>query len=321
MRKTLSCIVFSFISLHAFCWGFYGHRKINYFAVFLLPPEMMQLYKPQIDFLAEHAVDPDMRRYVMPEEGPRHYIDIDHYGVYPFDELPRKWNDAVAKFSEDTLMQYGIIPWWVQTMLHKLTDAFKEKNQARILKLSAEIGHYIADAHVPLHANSNHNGQFTDQRGIHGFWESRIPELLAEKEWDFFIGKADYIKNPGDFIWQRVLESAKASDSVLLFEKELSKTFPADQKFSFEERNGVTIRQYSAAFCIAYDKKLDGMIQRRMRQSIYAIASFWYTAWVNAGQPDLGSLLNKELSADDRKELEELNNAWKKGTIRGRDHD
>ncbi len=321
MRKTLSCIVFSFISLHAFCWGFYGHRKINYFAVFLLPPEMMQLYKPQIDFLAEHAVDPDMRRYVMPEEGPRHYIDIDHYGVYPFDELPRKWNDAVAKFSEDTLMQYGIIPWWVQTMLHKLTDAFKEKNQARILKLSAEIGHYIADAHVPLHANSNHNGQFTDQRGIHGFWESRIPELLAEKEWDFFIGKADYIKNPGDFIWQRVLESAKASDSVLRFEKELSKTFPADQKFSFEERNGVTIRQYSAAFCIAYDKKLDGMIQRRMRQSIYAIASFWYTAWVNAGQPDLGSLSNKELSADDRKELEELNNAWKKGTIRGRDHD
>ena len=321
MRKTLSFIVFSFISLHAFCWGFYGHRKINYFAVFLLPPEMMQLYKPQIDFLAEHAVDPDMRRYVIPEEGPRHYIDIDHYGIYPFDELPRKWNDAVAKFSEDTLMQYGIVPWWVQTMLHKLTEAFKEKNQARILKLSAEIGHYIADAHVPLHANSNHNGQFTDQRGIHGFWESRIPELLAGSQWDFFIGKADYIKNPGDFIWQRVLESAKASDSVLLFEKELSKSFPSDQKFSFEERNGVTIRQYSTAFSIAYDKKLNGMIERRMRQSIYAIASYWYTAWVNAGQPDLKSLSNKELSAEDLKDFEELNNAWRKGAIRGRDHD
>ena len=321
MRKTLSFILFSFISLHAFCWGFYGHRKINYFAVFLLPPEMMQLYKPQIDFLAEHAVDPDMRRYAIPEEGSRHYIDIDHYGSYPFDELPRKWADAVAKFSEDTLMQYGIVPWWIQTMLYKLTGAFKEKNQARILKLSAEIGHYIADAHVPLHANSNHNGQFTDQRGIHGFWESRIPELLAASQWDFLIGKADYIKNPGDFIWQRVLESAKASDSVLVFEKELSKSFPSDQKFSFEERNGVTIRQYSTAFSIAYDKKLNGMIERRMRQSIYAIASFWYTAWVNAGQPDLKSLSNKELSAEDLKEFEELNNAWKKGAIRGRDHD
>jgi hypothetical protein len=313
MRKILSLFIFSLTSLHAFCWGFYGHRKINYYAVFLLPPEMMQLYKPQIDFISEHAVDPDMRRYAIAEEGPRHYIDIDRYGSYPYNDLPRKWNDAVAKFSEDTLMQYGIVPWWVQTMLFK--------QQARILKLSAEIGHYIADAHVPLHANSNHNGQFTDQRGIHGFWESRIPELLAEKEWDLFIGKSDYIKNPAEFIWQRVLESAKAADSVLLFEKELSKTFPADQKFSFEERNGVTIRQYSSAFSTAYDKKLNGMIERRMRQSIYAIASFWYTAWVNAGQPDLKKLSGKELSADDIKEFDELNKAWKKGTIRGREHE
>ena len=321
MKRAFLFIAFFTISLHSFCWGFYGHKKINNYAVFLLPPAMMQLYKPNIDFITEHAVDPDMRRYAIVQEGPRHYIDIDRYGKYPFSDLPRKWNDAVAKFTEDTLMQHGIVPWWIQTMLHRLTDAFKEKHQAKILKLSAEIGHYIADAHVPLHANSNHNGQHTDQRGIHAFWESRIPELLAERQWDFFIGKADYIKNPGEFIWQRVLESAKASDSVLLFEKELSKDFPADQKFSFEERNGITIRQYSSAFSTAYDKKLNGMIERRMRQSIYAIASFWYTAWVNAGQPDLGSLSNKELSADDLKEFEELNNAWKKASIKGRDHE
>ncbi len=321
MKKALLSILVILVSFQSFCWGFYGHKRINYYAVFLLPPEMMQLYKPNIDFISEHAVDPDMRRYAIAEEGPRHYIDIDHYGAYPFNDLPRKWNEAVAKFTEDTLMQYGVVPWWVQTMLHRLTDAFKQKNQARILKLSAEIGHYIADAHVPLHANSNHNGQFTDQRGIHGFWESRIPELLADKEWDFLIGKADYIKNPGDFIWQRVLESAKASDSVLAFEKELTKAFPADKKFSFEERNGITIRQYSSEFCIAYDKKLNGMIERRMRQSIYAIACFWYTAWVNAGQPDLKSLSNKELSAADLKEFEELNNAWKNRTVKSRDHE
>ena len=321
MKRGLLFISLFSLSLQSFCWGFYGHKKINYYAVFLLPPEMMQLYKPNIDFISEHAVDPDMRRYAIAEEGTRHYIDIDHYGAYPFNELPRKWNEAVEKFTEDTLMQYGVVPWWVQTMLYRLTDAFKQKNQSRILKLSAEIGHYIADAHVPLHANSNHNGQFTDQRGIHGFWESRIPELLADKEWDFFIGKADYIKNPGDFIWQRVLESAKASDSVLAFEKDLSKIFPPDKKFSFEERNGITIRQYSSEFCIAYDKKLNGMIERRMRQSIYAIACFWYTAWVNAGQPDLKSLSNKELSADELKEFEELNNAWKNRAVKGRDHE
>lgn len=321
IKKVFITSFFLLFAQYCFCWGFFAHKKINYYAVFLLPPEMMVLYKPQVDFLAEHSVDPDKRRYAVPEEGPRHYIDIDHYGNYPYDALPRKWNDAVAKYSEDTLNAYGIVPWWLQTMLFRLTDAFKEKNQAKILKYSAEIGHYVADSHVPLHANTNHNGQFSDQKGIHGFWESRIPELLADKEWDFFIGKAEYIKNPSDFIWKRVLESAAASDSVLKFEKELTNNFPGDQKFAFEDRNGVTIRQYSSAFSRAYEAKLRGMVERRMRQSIYAVASFWYTAWINAGQPDLKKLSNKEFSAEDLKEFENLNTSWKNAGIKGREHE
>lgn len=321
MKRTLAITFFLLTSLNSFGWGFYAHRKINYYAVFLLPPEMIALYKPQISFLAEHAVDPDMRRYAVPEEGPRHYIDIDRYGKYPYDSLPRKWNDAVARYTEDTLITYGTVPWWLQTMLLRLTDAFKEKSQVKILKYSAEIGHYLADAHVPLHACSNHNGQYTDQKGIHGFWESRVPELLADKDWDFFIGKADFIKNPADFIWKRVLESAAAADTVLKSEKELTRQFPADQKYAFEERNGITIRQYSNAFSKAYDGMLKGMIERRMRQSIYAIACFWYTAWVNAGQPNLMQLSHKEFSAEELKEFEALNSAWRNSSIKGREHE
>ena len=321
MKKIFGFVFCLLLWQHCFCWGFFAHKKINYYAIFLLPPEMMLLYKPNAEFLKEHAIDPDKRRYALPAEAARHYIDLDHYGEYPFVTLPRKWKDAVAKFSKDSLNAHGIVPWWIQTMMLRLTDAFREKNQAKILKLSAEIGHYIADAHVPLHTNSNYNGQMTDQKGIHGFWESRIPELLADKEWDFFIGKATYINNPADFIWARVLESAAASDSVLKFEKELTKSFPPDQKFSFEDRNGNTIRQYSSAFSKAYNEKLNGMIERRMRQSIFAIASFWYTAWINAGQPDLKKLSNKEFSAEDLKEFESLNNAWKSGAIKGREHE
>lgn len=321
MKKTLFVTVLLLISQQCFCWGFFGHRKINYLAVFLLPPEMIGFYKTHIDFLTEHSVDPDKRRYAIPEEGPRHYIDIDHYGSYPFKNLPHNYDSAVAKFSADTVNAYGVVPWWVQTMLWRLTSAFKEKNQAKILKLSAEIGHYIADAHVPLHASHNHNGQFTNQNGIHGFWESRVPELLAEKEFDFWMGKAEHLKNPGHFIWERVLESAAAADTVLRFEKELTQTTPADQKYSFENRNGVTIRTYSTSFTTAYNTKLNGMVERRMRQSIFAVASFWYTAWVNAGQPDLKKLSNKEFTAEELKEFEELNTNWRNGKIAGREHE
>lgn len=147
-----------------------------------------------------------------------------------------------------------------------------------------------------------------------------MPELLAEKEFDFFIGKAEYIEKPGVFIWDRVLESGKAADSVLKFEKELTTHFSADQKYSFEERNGAIIKQYSSAFTIAYNKKLDGMIERRMRQAIFAVASFWYTAWVNAGQPDLKGLSKQKFSEADAKEFEELNAKWNAGgKIIGRD--
>jgi hypothetical protein len=85
------------------------------------------------------------------------------------------------------------------------------------------------------------------------------------------------LKIPVNLFGKGYLESAAASDSVLLLEKKLSKQFKSDQQFAFEERNGIIIRQYSSQYCIAYNALLNGMIERRMRQSIFAIASFWHT--------------------------------------------
>jgi hypothetical protein len=301
-----------------FCWGFYAHRQINYYAVFLLPPAMTVFYKKHILFLSEHATDPDKRRYALKDEASRHFIDIDHYGSYPYPALPRNWTDAVEKYSEDSLLQHGIAPWWIQVMQARLTKAFSEKNLAKILRLSAEIGHYVGDAHVPLHASSNHNGQHTNQHGIHGFWESRIPELFAASRYDFLLGRAEYLEEPGSFVWERILESARAADTVLKTEKTAGDQFPADRKFAFEDRNGTVLRQYSGAYANYYDRMLDGMVERRMRQSIFAVASCWYTAWVDAGQPDLTGMAGAEYNEADLKEWEILNREWLNGLSLGR---
>src|SRR3982074_2685252 len=111
MKRIVFISFFLLLSQQVFCWGFYAHKKINYYSVFLLPPQMMVLYKPNIDFITEHAIDPDKRRYAVAEEAPRHYIDIDYYGKYPYTQLPRNFKDAAAKFSGDTLMKNGIVPW------------------------------------------------------------------------------------------------------------------------------------------------------------------------------------------------------------------
>ena len=304
--------------VQGFGWGFYGHKKVNYYAVFLLPPEMLVFYKANLLFVTEHAVDPDKRRYAVREEGPRHYIDLDQYGRYPYDSLPREWTAAVEKYSEDSLNKHGIVPWWIQVMLGRLTAAFREKNGRKILKLSADLGHYVADAHVPLHASSNHNGQLTGQHGIHGFWESRIPELLAEKEWSFFAERASYLRQPLAFSWKRVLQSAGAADTVLRFEKKLNDGFPPDAKYAFENRNGLITRQYSSAYTLAYDRLLGGMVERRFVESVQAVASMWYTAWVNAGQPDLRELTAAAATEIEKKEYEELNGKWREGEAQGK---
>ncbi|MDP6907900.1 MAG: zinc dependent phospholipase C family protein [Flavobacteriales bacterium] len=206
-----------------FSWGFFAHKRINRLAVFTLPPEMIGLYKRNLNYITEHAVDPDKRRYVGKEEAPRHYIDIDHFGegMDAFKQMPRKWTEAVQKYTEDTLKAYGIVPWHIDIMVFRLTKAFEEKDLDRILRYSADMGHYIADSHVPLHTTENYNGGMTNQKGIHGFWESRLPELFSDN-YDFLVGRAEYIDDPLEFAWEIVEASHAAKDSVLDMERELN---------------------------------------------------------------------------------------------------
>ena len=275
-------VVYSiFCYTFVYAWGFWAHQKINRMAVFTLPPDMIGFYKRNIEYITVHAVDPDKRRYAYKEEAPRHYLDADHYGEHPFDSLPVYWNDAIRKYTEDTLQAYGIVPWWVNTMLGRLTTAFKNQDAEKILHLSADIGHYIADAHVPLHCTENYNGQMTNQVGIHGFWESRIPELFGEN-YDCFTGRAVYIAKPQEYIWDVLKASYAAHDSVLNFERELNHRFSPDQKYAYEQRGSTTVKTYSQAYSADYDKMLNGQVERRMREAILTVGRFGYTAWVNA---------------------------------------
>ena len=99
------------LSHRAFCRGFYMHEKNKLSCCFSSASQMMMLFKPNIGFLTEHAVDPDKRRYRVASEGAYHYLDIDHYGLYPFSEIPHDYKLAIRKFSADTLQAYGIVPW------------------------------------------------------------------------------------------------------------------------------------------------------------------------------------------------------------------
>ena len=289
----IGILFFQFCNGNPPFWGFYAHSLINRQAVFSLPPELIPFYKSEIEFITEKAVNPDRRRYAVAGEAEKHYIDLDHYSDSALHILPKYWPEAIKQFPEDSLRAHGIGPWSAYLTFLSLTKAFEQKNKAAILRLSADLGHYLGDLNVPLHTTKNYNGQLTGQDGIHGFWESRVPELLA-KEYTFWVGKAEYVEKPQLAIWDAVAGAHTMVDSVLQIEKELTYQFPEDQKYSYEERNGLTVRVYSRDFTIAYAQALDNQVERQMRKSIKMIADFWYTAWINAGQPDLRDLSTSE---------------------------
>ncbi len=291
-------------------------------ACFTLPEDMFGFYKANIDYISEHAVDPDKRRYSIKGEAPRHYIDIDHFakeGENPFDVVPKRWYDAVDKFSEDTLNAYGIIPWHLNLMVIRLTEAYKNKDAKKILRLSSDMGHYIGDAHVPLHTTKNYNGQLTNQVGIHGFWESRIPEISAD-EYDYFVGQAEYINDVQGYIWTIIEDSHWSVDSVLQIEKDLTLRMSTDKKYSFENRGAQVIQVYSEEFSLAFERELQGMVERRMTQAIKNLGNLWYTAWVNAGQPEINSLTFYSDNEEEKKAKEELDKKFSLGKIFGREH-
>jgi len=318
--------VFTLLPLFVNAWGFYAHKKINRLAVFTLPPEMLPFYKTYIVYLTENAVNPDMRRYAVEGEAEKHFIDIDIYDEYfggkgqAVLKMPRYWKEAVEVFGEDTLRTYGISPWNVNWMAYRLTKAFEEENVKEILRISTELGHYIADSNVPLHTTENYNGQLTGQKGIHGFWESRLPELYFD-EYDLFVGQATYLENTQLAIWEGVVKAHQAVDSVLNFERILTERFDETKKYTYEERNRVTIRNYSRPFSFSYQNMLGDQVERRMRASIKMIGDFWYSCWVNAGQPDLNKLLNQEKYDPEKDlELQQEKKEWEKRSVDSRPH-
>lgn len=320
MRKTLLFLASASLFFAAFrpVWGFFAHERINRLAVFTLPPEMIGFYKKNIDYVTEAAVNADKRRYAVPEEAARHYLDADHYGDSAFAALPRSWSDAVRKYSEDTLQAYGVLPWHMYSMYHRLRDAFVVKDPALILKLSADLGHYIGDAHVPLHTTENYNGQLTGQEGIHGFWESRLPEMFSAG-YDFMVGRAEYISDPRAAAWEVIAGSHQLVEEVLVEEKKLAQRY-AEKKYAFETRGKVTVKVYAPEYAREYHALLEGMVEKQMRASIKMTGDFWFTAWVDAGQPDMRKLIHYKPSEAELRENREAVEVWKGKRSEGRGH-
>lgn len=275
-------------------WGVTGHERINYAAVLALPAPVQEFFYSHIDFVTLESTVPDLRKYTLNDrnEGPRHYIDLENFGTP--DSLPVKEEELRKKYDEKFLSKNGTLPWYIINMMDKLTKAFREKRKTEILLLAADLGHYIGDAHMPLHTSSNHDGQLTDQKGIHAFWESQLPEMFSST-YNYKTEQAKYIEDISKETWSMIFASHRLVDTLLLADRKLKETFPKEKIYEPDaagkpRKNKFNQPVHTAEYAARYHEALNGMIERQLRKAIWATASFWYTAWVNGGRPDLSSL-------------------------------
>ncbi len=302
-------------------WGIFGHEHINRAAVMALPDPIQPFFYNHVDFMTQESTVPDVRKYTLHDkaENPRHYIDLENFGG--IDSLPLTMTDAKARYDEKFLQQNGILPWYILDQMDQLTKAFKEKHKTEILFLAADLGHYIGDAHMPLHTSSNHDGQMTDQKGIHSFFESQLPELFG-KDYSYHTPEAHYIADLHKEVWRFIAASHHLKDTLLLADKKLKEKIGTDKVYQKDDK-GVQIKNkynqpiHTLEYSKLYHEMLKGMVEKQLQNAIEMTSSFWYTAWVNAGKPELGDLDPKALTIRSKKALNEEKALWKKGKLFG----
>jgi len=267
-------------------WGFRSHRNMHEVAIEGMPLPVRAFFEKYNEFLIEESVAPDVRRRDDPTEGPNHYVNLDRFGEYPFDDFPVLYEDAIAKFDADTLFSYGLAVWRVHDWFDSLTVAMTKKDVDSILRFAADLGHYIGDLHMPLHTTSNYDGQLTGQRGVHRRFETDLPERY-DSLFSWNIPEAREIDDPYNYTFEFVLESYRLIDDLYDADMVAREGIPEDNLYTIEQRNNRRLFIYHDTYYEQFHNELDGMVENRLTLAAQRIRDFWHTAWVKAGKPEL----------------------------------
>lgn len=298
-------------------WGFLVHRTVHQLAVYELPGSLQRFFYRNMEYGVRYSVRPDQRRNTDSSEATKHYINFEAFGDSAAWKMPYSWDHATDIYSRDSLLKHGYVPYYIIMMKDRLTNAFQNGMADSVLFYATDLAHYIGDAHVPLHATLNYDGQLTGQKGLHALWESMIPEIELSQLHLRSRHKAKYLDNPRQAIWTAIRESFRMVKEVLQKEKEVSVSFTDSTKYRVQMRNGREVRSYTSAFAKAYHKALGNTINDRLIATADLIADFWYTAWVDAGKPDLDKWVEPGFSRRDRKQLKKELRSFRKDRLLG----
>ncbi len=267
-------------------WGMDVHRWITERAIDGLPSEIKPFFVPERAFIAEHSVDPDLWRSMdlrgdRGDEPPNHFLDMDFEAgsEAPFPNIPRDYDAYVAKYGPDSASKYGRLPWRATEVYDRLVEAFRSIGKPGVPYAAdnaryfvAVLAHYIEDAHQPLHGALNYDGQLTNQRGIHGRFET---ELVMRNRAALTLAPVTITAINGfrDYMFSTLVDSQALVGRVLAADLRAAKGGRLYDSEYFDDLLQVT----------------KPIVERRLSDAASGVASAVYSAWVAAGRPDLSA--------------------------------
>lgn len=250
-------------------WGDQGHRLVNSTPITLLPEPLRGFFERYASVIEGKAMDPDHAKPSDPSEATRHFIDIDLYGPWPFDELPVSFADAVARYGEATVIGRGTLPWRITEVYQQLAEAFRSGDRDLILERAAWLGHYVGDAHVPFHTTANHDGQLTGQKGLHSYFETKVLKGTVRAE---DVAPAS-LEHPGPDILAAAFAWVRESN---LFAEPIARV---DLTLGGPARRADRLPDFRR---VAVPLAID-----RLERGSARLAGAWLAAWEAAGRPSL----------------------------------
>lgn len=266
---TLAAVVLT-MPVPAHAWGPQAHRLVDDWAIGTLPPNLRNYFQANRSFILNHANDPETWIKKDRYERMRHYIYLDKYGTFPYLDLPHSYRGAVKKFGLKHITHNGVLPWQIGEYSLKLTNDFRAHEWEKAKLDSAALAFYIAEAHDPMHTAQNYDGQMTGQTGL----GMRFGNGLVERYSHFFMFRPDSsvkISDPTEHAFQMALEANTWVDQIILADLQALDNLPG----------------YTDAYFDAFYSRVGSTAMKEISEAAHDVGSYWYSAWLNAGRPEL----------------------------------
>jgi hypothetical protein len=295
-------LIFQFKIENANSWGFEAHKKITELAIDIIlnlqsvKGVEQQKFNSLKKFLEankatiiQRCIEPDMVRNELKDEQFNHFIDIDRYGSYPFEELPRDKRKAIEKFGFENVQKNGLLPWRIAEVMDSLGEAISNQSNEKMLRYFSWIAHYVEDAHQPLHVTENYDGQLTNQPGIHSRFETElVKHMISKNELNFNpkrlaseLVNFEPISDKVKFAFDIVLESYKYIEPILEADRFAKDKIPVEKLYRVEKRDGRTRYIYSDDYYSIMNERLGSLVLSRMEKSAVRLAYIWLNVWNN----------------------------------------